>query len=64
MSVPVFLAGGIGPENVESAVKTVKPFGIDLCSGVEAYRGKKDPEKLRAVVKNYRNALKQIEREE
>ena len=56
VSIPVFLAGGINPENVEKAVIEVRPYGIDLCSGVEATRGKKDPEKLRELVKNFKSA--------
>jgi phosphoribosylanthranilate isomerase len=56
-SVPVFLAGGINPENVQKAVTEVRPFGIDLCSGVESSRGKKDPEKLRNLVNNLKSAL-------
>ena len=54
VSIPVFLAGGINPGNVEKAVTEVRPYGIDLCSGVEESRGKKDPEKLRILVKNFR----------
>jgi len=50
--VPVFLAGGIDPGNVQQAVPAVRPYGIDLCSGVEAVKGKKDPEKVRALVEN------------
>lgn len=57
VSSPVFLAGGINPENVEKAILEVRPFGIDLCSGVEVSRGKKDPEKLRALVKNFHVAI-------
>ena len=34
VNVPIFLAGGIKPENVKEAIETVNPFGIDLCSGV------------------------------
>jgi phosphoribosylanthranilate isomerase len=55
-SVPVFLAGGINPENIQKAVAEVRPFGIDLCSGVESTRGKKDPEKLRTLVSNLKSA--------
>ncbi|RJP57973.1 MAG: phosphoribosylanthranilate isomerase [Ignavibacteriales bacterium] len=46
ISKPVFLAGGLNPSNVRDAVETVKPFGIDLCSGVRT-NGLLDDEKLR-----------------
>ncbi|MFC2075912.1 phosphoribosylanthranilate isomerase [candidate division KSB1 bacterium] len=62
VSLPVFLAGGIDPDNIERALWEVRPYGIDLCSGVESHRGKKDPDKLRTLVDNYRNALNEIER--
>ena len=45
--VPVFLAGGLRPENVRQAVEAVGPFGLDLCSGVRS-NGKLDPHKLEA----------------
>ena len=44
--VPVFLAGGLKPENVFEAVKTVRPFGLDVCGGVRT-GGRLDEEKLR-----------------
>jgi phosphoribosylanthranilate isomerase len=44
--VPVFLAGGLKPENVAEAVSTVRPFGLDVCSGVRT-KGRLDEEKLR-----------------
>ncbi|MGB4216708.1 MAG: phosphoribosylanthranilate isomerase [Thermacetogeniaceae bacterium] len=44
--LPVFLAGGINPSNVRNALDIVHPDGIDLCSGVEAEPGRKDPKKL------------------
>jgi phosphoribosylanthranilate isomerase len=46
---PVFLAGGIRPSNVAEAIRTVRPFGIDLCSGVRT-DGRLDEMKLRALV--------------
>jgi len=52
--VPVWLAGGIHPGNVGEALDAVDPDGIDLCSGVEARTGKKDPEKVRALMETIR----------
>jgi phosphoribosylanthranilate isomerase len=43
--VPVFLAGGLTPENVKEAIERVQPFGIDLCNGVRT-DGKLDPAKV------------------
>lgn len=48
-AVPVFLAGGLGPSNVAEALRTVRPFGIDLCSGVRT-EGRLDRAKLTALV--------------
>lgn len=45
--IPVYLAGGLKPENVAEAVRQVQPFGVDLCSGVRT-NGKLDQEKLAA----------------
>jgi phosphoribosylanthranilate isomerase len=44
--VPVFLAGGLRPENVAEAVESVRPFGLDVCSGVRT-GGRLDAEKLK-----------------
>jgi phosphoribosylanthranilate isomerase len=46
---PVLLSGGLTPENVRDAISQVRPFGIDLSSGVERAPGIKDPERLRAL---------------
>ena len=48
--LPVFFAGGIRPENVKAAIETMRPHGIDLCSGVEASKGVKDPLKLERLM--------------
>jgi phosphoribosylanthranilate isomerase len=45
VSVPIFLAGGLRPENVGEAIRQVGPFGLDLCSGVRS-AGRLDEEKL------------------
>ena len=45
-SVPVFLAGGITPINVRAAINQIKPYGVDLSSGVEKKPGQKDPKKI------------------
>jgi phosphoribosylanthranilate isomerase len=49
VDVPVFLAGGLVPENVAEAVREVRPFGIDACTGLRV-DGRLDPERLRTFV--------------
>jgi len=54
---PIFLAGGLTPENVAEAVRTVQPFAVDVSSGVEITPGEKCPDKMRAFVSGAKEAL-------
>ncbi len=54
--VKLVVAGGLTPENVGEAMQILKPWGVDVVSGVEARPGKKDPVKVRAFVKAVRDA--------
>jgi phosphoribosylanthranilate isomerase len=51
IAIPLFLAGGLKPENVRQAVDEVGPFALDICTGVRS-EGKLDAQKLRALFAN------------
>jgi phosphoribosylanthranilate isomerase len=53
---PVILAGGLNPENVGEAIRQVKPFAVDVNSGVEYQPGRKDSDKLKNFVHEVRKA--------
>jgi len=52
----IIIAGGLNPENVGDAMKTFRPWGVDVVSGVEREPGCKDREKLKAFVAAVRKA--------
>ncbi|MEM2994894.1 MAG: phosphoribosylanthranilate isomerase [Candidatus Bathyarchaeia archaeon] len=54
---PLILAGGLTPENVKEAIQTVKPYAVDVSTGVESKPGVKDPKKVEAFIKNAKETI-------
>lgn len=50
LPLPVVLAGGLTPANIREAIRQVRPFGVDVSSGVEREKGIKDPDKMAELI--------------
>jgi phosphoribosylanthranilate isomerase len=57
---PIILAGGLKPENVAQAIRIVRPYAVDVCTGVEASPGRKDKARLRAFMNEVCHASKNL----
>jgi len=56
----LLLSGGLTPENVREAILRVRPWGVDVSSGVEREPGRKDPEKVRSFIAQARRAFREL----
>jgi len=58
---PLVLAGGLTPQNVGEAIREVRPFAVDVSSGVESERGRKDPDLIREFCRAVREVDHQLQ---
>lgn len=53
----IILAGGLTPDNVSKAINRVEPYAVDVCSGIESKKGKKDHKKMQLFIERAKSAL-------
>ncbi len=54
----IFLAGGLTPDNIGDAIRAARPYAVDVCSGVEAKPGRKDPARIKALMRAVKAAAR------
>lgn len=64
LGVPLILAGGLNSDNIEAAIRAVRPDGVDLSSGVERAPGVKDPDKVESLMSKIKGLKAVVRRQE